>query len=187
MAEKWRFEGGTITVRAFSGVLTDNSGEAMAERVLTDGEVEACWQAWKGDHHVALIRKVEEVVVRRIAESRFVPRRAGDVSEAEARERERKAWDACYAFITALAGRGLLGSRYDYPDKERDLRYPPLQAPRMVTLSDGAKVFALTGGAVQVVTPLGYAAYVTPPDTPFWAAKTPEDAEKLAALVRAAK
>lgn len=188
-------------------------------QVLTDQEIAALWGRLRvpfapmiGDsdaHGLArFARAVEAAVLAKVrAERDFLPpteRKAQAAYlnakwEREARKRvlmgQREAWDACYAFITALAGRGLLGSRYDYPDKERDRRYPlpTRRVPRTVVLSDGLRIYAreLSGvtlfhhdHTLEGVAPECADFQCTESHTSVYRlAKTPADARLLADLV----
>lgn len=174
----------------------------MTDKLLSDNELKGIvLGAWHGtDRGYAVARAVEAAVLAKIPRTVPVAFSVSDatvgttrfVTEREARKRvvlgQREGWDACYAFITALAGRGLLGSRYDYPDKERDIRYPlpTKRVPRTVVLSDGMTVTRGDNNRNNgwcVLDERGRFVFDTATNCPLSLAKTPADARLLADLV----
>jgi hypothetical protein len=168
-------------------VLSDAEIEAEAAR-LSDEMVAPSllpWHTrpeWAKRLWVNFGRAVEKATLAKFSDARLdnaesACRAYGLVTEREARVRERAAWDECWVFIHRLAGHGILGSRYDYPAKERDARYPslkPVEPPPLV-LSTGK--YRKPHGSVKwqhELTPLEYNTYWTPD------IQTPADARALA-------
>lgn len=143
--------------------------------VLTGHELETAYWSGKGGFRFNL-RCVEQAVVAKLLDNNFSPY----VSPAEARERERRAWDAAVETMT---------TRFDPPavirgmDRVRDDLYPPPTPPKPegVTLSDGRvwlKVWLRTSGIDGWTDTKSSTVYSFPP------CRTPEDFEKVARYLR---
>jgi hypothetical protein len=163
----------------------------MTYRVLTDNELKATYYPYSAV--IDGLRAVEAAVIAKMTpvygskDSMFPP----PVTEREARKRERAAWSAALHFAGRLVDGLNYGPRYDYPEKdpekERDRLYPlpTVKRPRTVTLSYGMTVHATRlewgkpGWIIESASRCVPGAAL-----PYEYAKTPEDAEKLADLVR---
>lgn len=141
--------------------------------VLTGDELETAYWTGKGSFRVNL-RAVEQAVVAKLLDNNFSPY----VSPAEARERERKAWDAGAEWANMKWSTAGVPGFYAYVADERDRRYPSLDTPpkpKGVTLSDG-KVWRRTDDGWR------HPGYRRAFDAPL--CLTPEDFEAVARYLR---
>lgn len=169
----------------------------MSDHVLTDAELVAAWRGTNGSI-LATLRAVEQAVLAKciaLTDGSYAHFREGRpvVSEAECRERERKAWDNALIWQNrrnpwqpnglVTMRPGMIGA-----DNERDRLYPSLlpKPPREVVGPSGMRYRKGLGAAFQ--TPAPY--IVSTHDGNIWSAPSTipfEDAPTVAALMQEAK